>query len=286
VNSTRSAGPAGTKGPAVADYPAGARMPARVIGDFEFVWMLRGDARFVTEGEELVLSPGRLLLVPPGVRHAFVWDGRRPSRHGYVHFPHGLVDVQDAVGVRSRRMTDRDPQAGLCAYLIWLGRERPLGWEQRVDETLRFLLLVFSSRLVPGDDATEAVPVPLRAVIDHLRHEWAQMPLRRIGVDELALAGRVSRSYLNRLFRAEFEISAASALESLRCSRAETLLLRTDMTIGAIARECGFADLFHFSHRFTRRYGVSPSTYRSVGTANESALDHPGVRRLALALWE
>lgn len=96
----------------------------------------------------------------------------------------------------------------------------------------------------------------------------------------------MSRSYLNRLFRAEFEISAASGLESLRCSRAETLLLRTDMTIGAIARECGFADLFHFSHRFTRRYGVSPSTYRSVGTANESVLDHPGVRRLALALWE
>jgi AraC-like DNA-binding protein len=261
-------------------------MPPRVIDDFEFVWMLRGDARFVTEGEELVLSPGRLLLVPPGVRHAFVWDGRRPSRHGYVHFPRELIDTPDTVPFRSRRMTDRDPQAGLCAYLIWLRRERPVGWERRVDETLRFLLLLFASRLLPGDDPREAVPAPLRAVIDHLRHEWAEMPLRRIGVDELALTGRVSRSYLNRLFRAEFEISAAAALESLRCSRAETLLLRTDMTIGAIARECGFADLFHFSHRFTRRYGVSPSTYRTVGTANESVLEHPGVRRLALALWE
>lgn len=286
MNSNRSAGPAGTKGPAVADYPAGARMPARVIDDFEFVWMLRGEARFVAEGEELVLAPGRLLLLPPGVRHAFVWDGRRPSRHGYVHFPRALVGARDAVAVRSRRMTERDPQAGLCAYLIWLGRERPLGWEQRVDESLRFLLRLFSSRLLPGDEAGAELSAPLRAVIDHLRHEWAQTPLRRVGVDELASAGRVSRSYLNRLFRAEFEISAAAALESLRCSRAETLLLRTDMTIGAIARECGFADLFHFSHRFSRRYGVSPSAYRSVGTANESVLDRPGVRRLALALWE
>lgn len=80
--------------------------------------------------------------------------------------------------------------------------------------------------------------------------------------------------------------TAGDPQQSLRCSRAETLLLRTDMTIGAIARECGFADLFHFSHRFTERYGVSPSTYRRVGTANESVLDHPGVRRLALVLWE
>ena len=286
MNSTRAFAELGTKGPAVADYPAGARMPPRVIDDFEFVWMLRGDARLVTDDEGWVLSRGRLLLVPPRVRHGFEWDARRSSRHGYVHFPRELVGPSDALTVRSRRMTDHDPQAGLCAYLIWLGREQPLGWERRVDETLGFLLVLFASRLLPGDEAPAELSAPLRVVIDHLRHEWGQMPLRRVGVDELASAARVSRSYLNRLFRTEFQVSAAAALEKLRCSRAETLLLRTDMTMGAIARECGFADLFHFSHRFTRRYGMSPSTYRSVGTANESVLDHHGVRRLALAVWD
>ena len=28
--------------PAIADYPAGAQMPPRVLDDFEFVWMLTG----------------------------------------------------------------------------------------------------------------------------------------------------------------------------------------------------------------------------------------------------
>jgi AraC family transcriptional regulator len=37
--------------PAIADYPPGAGLPPRVIDDFEFVWMLRGNARF-TAGEE------------------------------------------------------------------------------------------------------------------------------------------------------------------------------------------------------------------------------------------
>lgn len=105
------------------------------------------------------------------------------------------------------------------------------------------------------------------------------------GVGELASAARVSRGYLNRLFRTEFGISVASGLESLRCSRAESLLTRTDMTISSIARRCGLADLYHFSHRFVRRYGVPPSAYRDVGTPPHSALDHPGVRRLAFALW-
>jgi AraC family transcriptional regulator len=54
------------------------------------------------------------------------------------------------------------------------------------------------------------------------------------------------------------------------------------MTIGAIAHECGFADLFYFSHRFNLLYGISPTTYRAA--MGPSALDHPGVCRLANAL--
>lgn len=273
------------KGPSVADYPQGARMSPRVIDDFEFVWMLLGQALFVTRDEELLLSAGHLLLVPPGVRHSFVWDQRRASRHGYVHFHPEHVDERDAIPVRLRRMTEHDPLAGLCAYLIWLGREQPDGWERQVKHTLRFLLPLFTSWSLPGDDVRPLLPASLSAVLDHLRREWSQMPLRRVGIDELASAARVSRSYLNRLFQAEFGISAAAGLEGLRFSRAETLLTRTDMTISSIAHQCGFADLYHFSHRFARRYGVPPSVFRAAGTPPFSVLDQPGVRRLAHALW-
>lgn len=65
--------------PSVADYPQGARMAPRVIDDFEFVWMLRGQARFVAGDEELMLSPGYLLLVPPGVRHSLRGTSGTPA---------------------------------------------------------------------------------------------------------------------------------------------------------------------------------------------------------------
>jgi len=57
-----------------------------MIDDFEFVWMLRGQARVTFDEGDLPLAPGHLLLVPPGVRHALVWDQLRTSRHGSVHF--------------------------------------------------------------------------------------------------------------------------------------------------------------------------------------------------------
>jgi AraC family transcriptional regulator len=111
------------------------------------------------------------------------------------------------------------------------------------------------------------------------------MPLRRVGVEELASAAGVSRSYLERLFRAEVQLPAASTLESLRFVRVQSLLVRTDMSVGAIARQCGFADLFHLSHRFKRRYGLSPSAYRAAGGLGPSVIDEPGVARLASAIW-
>lgn len=274
------------EGPSVADYPRGAAMPPRVIDDFEFVWMLRGQARFVAEDGDLPLFPGRLLLVPPGVRHGFIWDQRHASRHGYVHFQPEPVGGRAPSRVRLCRMSEDDPLAGLCAYLLWLGRERPSGWQYRASQSLRFLLAVFTSWPLPHDEVRTMLAAPLSAIVDHLRREWSDMPLRRVGVEELASIASVSRSYLNRLFQAEFGIGAAAALEGLRCSRAETLLTRTDMTISSIARQCGFADLYHFSHRFARRYGVPPSVYREAGARSMSVLGHVGVRRLALAVWE
>jgi AraC family transcriptional regulator len=274
-----------TQGPSVADYPAGARMATRVIDDYEFVWMLRGDAILVTDGERTPLLPGALLLVPPAVRHAFEWDPRTPCRHGYVHFRGEREGVPQVGPARLRRMTDRDPLAGLCAYLIWLGSERPEGWTRRVEESVGWLLTLFLSSPLPGDEPVAPLPAPLADAVEHLRRVWSAMPLRRIELEELAAASHVSRSYLSRLFRAELGLGAGAALERLRCSRAEALLTRTDMTVGAVGRACGFADLYHFSHRFARRYGMPPTRYRALGGAAPSMLDHPGVRRLAQALW-
>lgn len=275
-----------TQGPAVADCPPGARMRPRVLDDHEFVWMLRGQAGLVVEGAERPLSPGRLLLVPPDLRHGFVWDRRQASRHGYVHFRVERENSRDAEYARVRPMTERDPLGGLCAYLIWLGSERPEAWERDVTRTLGLLLALFRAAPMPGDRVRTARPASLTAAVDHLRREWSQMPLRPIDLDELAAASHVSRSYLSRLFRTEFGLSTASALERLRCFRAETLLTRTDMTAGSVGHACGFADLAHFSHRFSRLYEMPPSRYRELGGSAPSMLDHAGVRRLASDVWE
>jgi AraC family transcriptional regulator len=252
--------------PAVADYPAGARLPRRVIDDYELVWMLKGRATFVTPSGGTPLTPGILLLVPPGYEHGFDWDPARPSRHGYVHFGPSYVGRLVTAPVFARMGGD-NPIGGLCTYLL-AGRQ--------VDVTLRYLVSV-----VLADSAEPSVTGPMLAAVDHLRRTWAGLPLRRVDVRELAAAAAVTRGYLNRLCQAEFGVSVAAALERARCARAETLLTHTDLTVDAVARLCGFADVSHFSHRFSTLYGVPPSGY----AGSPSVLDHPGVRRLTRLLW-
>jgi AraC-like DNA-binding protein len=270
--------------PAVADYPAGARLSTRAILDFEFVWMLRGRATVVPDnGPELELAPGRLLLVPPALKHGFRWDPAGPSRHGYVHFGPDDVGMRVPPALRLVRMTDDDPLAGLCAYLLWLaGLDEWLGPGRRI---LEVMVRLTGSGPLP-DQLDHPLPAGLRTCLDFLRREWARPPLRRIDVNELAAEGVVSRAHLTRLFQAEFGLSPATALTRLRCARAETLLSRTDLTADVIAQHCGFADLSHFTHRFTALHGIPPGRYRAAGDARPSVLDHPGVRRLARRIWD
>jgi len=271
--------------PATADYPPGTGLGPRVIKDFEFVWMLQGNARF-RASEELPLEPGALLLVPPGLCHGFQWDPARSSRHGYVHFGPADVDRNVVPQAGLTRMSGADPLSGLCAYLLWLGGITHDDWQLWVRRTLDYMLALIDTGPLPSVDAVAAPSGPIAAAVAHLRGEWSRMPLRRVGVVELAGAAHVSRGYLNRLFQAGFGVSAAEALMHLRCSRAEALLTRTDLKIAAIARQCGFADVAHFSHRFSRIYGVSPTGYRTAAVRTPSVLDHSGVLQLSRLVWE
>jgi AraC-like DNA-binding protein len=249
--------------PATAIYPPGAHLPERVISEHELVWLLHGQATLVC-ATPVALSPGQLLLIPPGMPHAIDWDPRRNTRHGYVHF--GQSDVSSPLPDEVRVVPIVEPLASLCAYLVRLGSTGPTA-----QATLDFLV-----RLMLTAPEPEPVPPPIAAAAEHLRVAWSRLPMTRIGVASLAAAAHVSRGYLNKLFRTTFDMTAADALECLRFSRAESLLTMTDLSVAEVARLCGFADLSHFSHRFTARYGLPPSRY----TGQTSLLDNASVRRL------
>ncbi|MEW1846288.1 hypothetical protein AB0392_50740, partial [Nonomuraea angiospora] len=86
--------------PSVADYPPGSTFGPREARSYQFVWLLRGSATWLWDDVALSLTPGKLLLIRPGMRDAFRWDPRTPTRHAYVHFT--LTGAVAGGGARGR----------------------------------------------------------------------------------------------------------------------------------------------------------------------------------------
>ena len=72
----------------------------------------------------------------------------------------------------------------------------------------------------------------------------------------------LDRKYLARIFKSKFGVSMREYLINKRLHEAKKLLLR-GYTVEECAYIVGYSDYFGFSKAFKRRYGASPTKYRS-----------------------
>ncbi|MDC7218720.1 MAG: response regulator [Spirochaetales bacterium] len=84
----------------------------------------------------------------------------------------------------------------------------------------------------------------------------------RLSLDEVCEDLGISVSYLSLLFRKNRETTFVKYLTGVRIDRACELLRLTDEKIVDIAGQCGYNDVYYFSHSFKKNRGVSPKKYR------------------------
>jgi len=72
----------------------------------------------------------------------------------------------------------------------------------------------------------------------------------------------LNADYLDRLLKKEAGCSVTELIVKRRMLLAQRLLERTDLPVGTIAAQAGYANLAHFSRRFKRFAGASPHEYR------------------------
>ena len=84
----------------------------------------------------------------------------------------------------------------------------------------------------------------------------------KITLDYLATKFYINKFYLSRIFNQQFDISPIEYLLHVRITRAKSMLRFSDLSIEAIANECGIDDSNYFSRIFKKIEGYSPSEYR------------------------
>ena len=242
--------------------------------DYEVILPVAGIYRCLVNGRTLELpSRAGALVLKPGdwhedllqadTRHVGVWfrlalAGESESGPSLPLFTEGVLPEQQVV-------RSIEPWLDRCGELL-------LGEYQRVDTSsaaiqqgaLSSLFWLLVRHLDPAclcpafRQHQEDHSFPGRLAALFLRHDGQPLDVKTMA-KELGLSVR----RLEELCRELQVDSPARAYAAFRLDRAAGLLQGTDLPVRAIADRLGFANPFHFSRNFNRKFGMSPSVFRT-----------------------
>ncbi len=83
-----------------------------------------------------------------------------------------------------------------------------------------------------------------------------------IQVADLAVIARLSAGYFSNAFKVSFGQSPHAYIVGRRLARAKELMTSSELSLCAIAFDCGFSDQAHLCRQFRRATGASPNAWR------------------------
>ncbi len=96
--------------------------------------------------------------------------------------------------------------------------------------------------------------------VEYVHNNYADEGL---SLDSVCEVLGVSNSYFSTIFKKETGSSFISYLTDYRMDRASSLLIETNEKSYMVAKKVGYTDANYFSYVFKRRFGLSPSKYRT-----------------------
>jgi AraC family transcriptional regulator len=246
------------------------------------------DARERLRGREGYLGPGGIVVLPAGAPSEWHLERRGEVRHLHLYLDPALVqgvaagagldpdkaELVEALGIR-------DPQIEYAAMsLLSELRSGDLGatiYAESLANVLAVDLLRRHSSL--GRSSTtrklehgRAGGLPeasLRTALDYVGDNLAT----NLTLAEIAREVNMSPYHFARMFKLSTGFSPHQYVIRQRIERARALLRGTDLPVGVVAWEVGFASPSHFAQQFRRLVGVPPRSFRQSHSRKEQEPD-------------
>ncbi|MDE0860208.1 MAG: AraC family transcriptional regulator [Akkermansiaceae bacterium] len=218
----------------------------------------------LTGGRTIQLESHACVIIPPNTPYELtvkkqqdqVWmifdprmhlqEGLRPLNQDFETFAVAFEDSETWTAVR----------AGLHDLVRWWGATPPhlLLAENAMVKVLLLARWEYDQQHHSTPDER------IGRVVDIINNRLGE----ELSVETLAEEAGLSPSRFAHLFRERMGVTPMNFLESRRMEQARQLLLTTDLPVQEVALNIGFPNAQHFSTRFRKITGQSPSAFRKI----------------------
>ena len=238
----------------------------------ELYYFLDGSVTYYIEDQVYDLCPGDLLIIPAGKMHRPVIANEHAAYERMVLWitPQYLQSIDSPAGDLQKNL-QKVGEHGYC--VPFRGDEtvfvtallKKLLYMQKNDTDPKFcagavelyLWTIFRSYGVIDTthrNETQVIPQAIRYITEHFSE-----PLT---LEDIAAEFFVSKSYLNRHFKAYTNSTVYAYIMALRLTHARRML-REGIPAVEAGRECGFSDYSTFYKAFKTQTGLSPQQFKS-----------------------
>lgn len=234
-------------------------------------YCLAGRGVYRAQGISYEIGPGEGFLILPGELSSHQADLEEPWNHIWV----GFTGTKSAEYLKCCGL-DREHRTYQCAQPQRLEAcvEAMIGFDTAgagnelllLGELYTFLGLVAQSTQSQVRRSRETGSEYVEIAAEYIRKHFQE----DLTVAKLARYVGLNRSYLTTVFQNTVNMSPQQYLMRFRMERAAQMLQEGDLTVGEIARSCGYPDPLTFSKAFKRTMGATPSQYRREKGEEES----------------
>ena len=216
--------------------------------------VLSGQGKLRYRGQEFIIAPGTVTLVPAGTIFDFgsLDHLKKLFFHISLDLPTGYDLLSKHPGIYLLPIEEETTREFERLY-----RQESLPSAFRLKEQLTAQICRFLEEFHLCDDSIPAVS-PL--IADTMRYIQDNLTIQ-LNIPQLAERAFISKSKLTKQFRQEVGVSISHYIDDFLFRFAEYQLIYTDQSLKQISDSLGFCDQFYFSRRFHARYGEPPLSY-------------------------
>lgn len=255
---------------------------------YEIFFVLRGKVNIVIDGDSFQAGEGDIVLLDPGRIHSFPSSDPQSSvrifqfaqsffakeDHMLALVDYRAVFIQKPILRASSCSETNDADhllyKNISAFLGLLFDEykkKHKGWQIAIKGELYRMFLTYV-RSVTGtiDEPTKM----LFSVVSEERFERVILLINQhfhhadFDLNQAAREAALSRFHFTRFFKQRTGQSFYVFLSSVRVNHAQEMLLKTELPVIDVARNCGFSSLSTFFRVFKTGTGYTPSQYRKI----------------------